>query len=382
MAMPEKMRFEALDGWRGLAALAVCVYHVPVFMPMQGFARWQNLEMMVDLFLVLSGFVIAHSWGSRLRDGASLRDFTIRRFRRVMPMHAAMLVVLVVLEVAKLAAGKVMTLPLEAAPFTETRSLGSLVSNLFLTQSLNLHGTTSWNLPAWSISVEFWTYLVFGGVMLFARRFIVAAGLGIVLLGAAGLALFSPRWLLGTHDWGLFRALMDFFVGVLTYQLFRRGALQVREGVWVELATLGVVGFFILTVRQGPLMLLAPLVFALLVAVFAQTRGPVHGLLMSRPVQALGLWSYSLYLLHDVINYMAMLGVQVASKVLGFPLEKCISGKLRVFSSDIALVDAGVIVLLIGTSVALSRWTYAHIERPFMAKDSRVAPQGGQIALA
>lgn len=382
MTMSEKTRFEALDGWRGLAALAVCLYHVPVFMPMQGFARWQNLEMMVDLFLVLSGFVIAHSWGERLRDGASLRAFTTARFRRIMPMHVAMLLVLLVLELAKLAAAKVMTLPLEAAPFTETRSVATLVSNVFLTQALNLHGTTSWNLPAWSISVEFWTYLVFGAVMLFSRRHAVVAFVAIAVLGVAGLALFSPRSLLGTHDWGIFRALMDFFVGVLTYHLFRRGKLQVRDGAWVELATLALVGWFILTVRQGPGMLLAPLVFALLVAVFAQTRGPVHHALMSRPVQALGLWSYSLYMLHDVLNYIAMLGVQVASKLVGFPLEKCISGKLRVLSTDIAALDALAVAMLIGLSVALSRWTYAHIELPFMARRSTPKAPTPQIALA
>jgi len=52
----------ALDGWRGIAALAIAFYHVPIAHPLQALAGWKNMEFFVDFFFVLSGFAITHSW--------------------------------------------------------------------------------------------------------------------------------------------------------------------------------------------------------------------------------------------------------------------------------------------------------------------------------
>lgn len=376
-------RFEALDGWRGLAALAICFYHVPVVLPMlQKLPRWENMELMVDLFLVLSGFVIAHSWGDRIRDGGSFRAFAAKRFWRIMPMHIAMLAVLVMLELAKLAATKVVALPLEAAPFTETKSVAKLVSNLFLTQAMHFHESTSWNLPAWSISVEFWTYMVFGGIVLFARRLAMPVFVLMVGCALAVLVAVSPRTLLVSNDWGFARAIYDFFVGAATYQLFRRGVLRSSFGGIGEVATVGLVLLFLCYARQDFSIWFAPFMFAMLVVVFAQSKGPVNRALESRPVQALGLWSYSIYMLHDVLNYIAVLLGQVSAKVLKVPLDKQVVGNnLRAFTTGNLALDVTIALGLIALGVWLSAYTYRYIEKPFLG-----GPRGGSkpagVALA
>lgn len=366
-------RFEALDGWRGIAALAICFYHVPVVLPMlQRLPRWENMELMVDLFLVLSGFVIAHSWGNRIRDAESLKAFAAKRFWRIMPMHIAMLLVLVMLELAKLAATKVVALPLEAAPFTEHKSVATLLSNLFLLQAMHLHETTSWNLPAWSISVEFWTYLVFAGVILIGRRYAMLAFVMLAGLALSVLLLVSPRSLLVSNDWGFARAIYDFFVGALAYHLFQRGTLRSAFGAVGEVATVGLVLLFLCTARQSFSIWFAPFMFALLVVVFAQSRGPVNRMLESRSVQALGLWSYSVYMLHDVLNYIAVLCVQVGSKFLKLPVDKQIVGNnLRAFTSGNMVLDLAAALFLIGLSVWLSAYTWRYIEKPFLGGPRR-----------
>ena len=78
-------RFTALDSLRGIAALGVLLHHLPAtnglaVLPLAGAG-----SLFVDLFFVLSGFVIAASYGERLADGFSVRRFALLRLGRVVP---------------------------------------------------------------------------------------------------------------------------------------------------------------------------------------------------------------------------------------------------------------------------------------------------------
>ncbi len=96
-------RFRALDGWRGHAALLVVLHHIEI----HGWLYWaaagaHNGWLCVDFFFVLSGFVIAHSYGDKLADGARIKDFVIRRLGRLWPLHLIMLCAMIALELAHL----------------------------------------------------------------------------------------------------------------------------------------------------------------------------------------------------------------------------------------------------------------------------------------
>ena len=86
-----KVRYEALDGWRGIAALAIAFYHAPIAHPLREGAAWKNWELFVDFFFVLSGFVIAHAWLKRLDGTEAAKSFLSRRFWRVWPLHVTIL---------------------------------------------------------------------------------------------------------------------------------------------------------------------------------------------------------------------------------------------------------------------------------------------------
>jgi peptidoglycan/LPS O-acetylase OafA/YrhL len=77
---PERARYDVLDGMRGVAALCVMVHH---FAP--GSIQ-DNAAISVDLFFVLSGFVIAHSYGERLQSGMTFLEYMGRRLIRLYPM--------------------------------------------------------------------------------------------------------------------------------------------------------------------------------------------------------------------------------------------------------------------------------------------------------
>jgi peptidoglycan/LPS O-acetylase OafA/YrhL len=369
-------RFEALDGWRGIAALAVAFYHIPIASPMRALAGWKNLELFVDLFFVLSGFVMMHAWGARLSGFNAARTFMIKRFWRIWPLHFVMLTVMLVLEIAKAGAGLVIALPLDGAPFTDNRSWATLISNIVLTQALNLHPGTSWNNPSWSISAEFWTYLAFAAATLAFRRPTTRALLGLSLAALALLVMLSKNFLFATYDFGFLRAAYGFFLGAVTYRLAMSENVQIGGGTGIEIAAVLAAASFLISTGLNVTSYLAPFVFAGVILVFAHGRGLVTRMLESRPIQALGLWSYSIYIVHAVIFYAVGIMLQAGGKILHLPIISEGFGGSRVFSTGHVLIDLAIIVALLAISVAVSSVTYRLIEKPFMVSEKPEARRG------
>src|SRR5690606_296841 len=86
----------ALEGGRGAAALIVALYHLGIGTEQFGFIR--NGYVFVDLFFVLSGFVIAAAYLNRLDSGIQLRSFFVRRFGRLFPLLMFSTIVFVLIE--------------------------------------------------------------------------------------------------------------------------------------------------------------------------------------------------------------------------------------------------------------------------------------------
>ena len=132
---PALCRFEALDAWRGICALLVAFFHAPFYDPFRDLPALDNLEFCVDVFFVLSGFVLMHGYGARLMTGAAVRRFTIVRLGRLWPLHVIVLTAFVLIEGMRFAAarhggGIAFVLP----PFGPGRSPGDIVDNLLMLQ--------------------------------------------------------------------------------------------------------------------------------------------------------------------------------------------------------------------------------------------------------
>ncbi|MGZ8408081.1 MAG: acyltransferase family protein, partial [Caulobacteraceae bacterium] len=84
--MTEKRTFAALDGVRGVAALAVMLFHTGTW-PVIG-RMFPSAYLAVDLFFALSGFVVAHAYGARMANGMGVRAFLRARFVRLWPLFA------------------------------------------------------------------------------------------------------------------------------------------------------------------------------------------------------------------------------------------------------------------------------------------------------
>lgn len=292
-------RFLALDALRGVLALFVVLFHLPVNSHLRDLPLVMHGYLVVDYFFVLSGFVIAHSYGQRIETSAQGRDFLIKRVARVWPLHAVMLGLFVLLEVIR-----ALTHFDSVPPFTGDRAPWGIVTNLLMIQALGTHEHQTWNGPAWAVSAEMLCYVVFAGLMLFARRRLMLLSILIAVAGAVLVVMFAPRWMNTTWQFGWARALYGFFLGVVVYRLWSWRPAP-GQG-WLE-AGLIVLALAFVWVATGPMTVLATAVFAPVVWVLAGDRGPVARLLAWEPLVKLGDISYGVYLIHMLLITLMMI---------------------------------------------------------------------------
>ena len=350
MNSPAQQRFDVLDALRGLCALLVVFFHLPVSSHLHPLALFRHGYLFVDFFFVLSGFVIAHAYGGRLGSVKDLGPFVIKRLGRVWPLHAVMLAAFVGLELCRL------WFHFDAAtPFARDRSVEALVTNLLLIQSFNIHPYLTWNGPAWSISVEMGAYVVFAAIMVLAPRRFTAISLLLIVAGALIVLTQSTRFMNTTYNFGFPRAVYGFFLGCLVHRIWLMKPPTFAPVVagWLQLICLVVVGAYV-SYAQGPWTVAAPLFFAVSIWIFAEERGLVSRILSVRPMLALGHWSYSIYMVHMfVITIMLIL----ARKLQIMP-----DGRRIVFGSP--WLNDLFAVAVIGLIIGLSVLTYRLVEIP------------------
>jgi peptidoglycan/LPS O-acetylase OafA/YrhL len=303
-------RFEALDALRGICALLVVLFHIPIYHALKGAASFVNLQFCVDMFFALSGFVLCHAYGHRLNDGGEGLRFAWMRLARLWPLHMVMLGLFVAIELSKLVFMRADgSLALDSQPFGAGHSPWELVTNILFLQSFNLHSGLTWNGPAWSAAVEFYVSLLFAAVIVLFPRFRREIFLGLCL--AAGWQLFerSPNTLFVSSDWGMLRAIFSFFAGALAYDMRVHSKGRLETPNMLEAWAVLLFAAFVLTTPQGALQYIFPVLAVIVIYVFSFDQGRISLLLRSRALRKLGLWSYSIYMVHIFVFQIAKMAV-------------------------------------------------------------------------
>ncbi|GGD57393.1 acyltransferase family protein [Erythrobacter arachoides] len=376
---PRRDRFVVLDSWRGLAALGVVWHHVNA--PNAFFMNplHDHMDMAVDFFFVLSGFVIAASYGERLAEGFSLGKFMFLRFMRLWPLHVVVLAAFVVLELVFLGLGSFDFLQ-GREPFGAGRSPAELLATTFLLQEYFFPHRYPWNTASWSISVELGLYLFAGAVFhLFGRRAVPAA---LLVSLAAGLVLMS----LDDLTWsGVLRGLTGFGLGIACQWVWQRTRdLRFAAGT-ATLAELAMVAAILASIAFVSVALVTDLVFALGVWLFAYQRGAVSRLLLRPAFVWLGTLSYSIYMVHgmvvgrtyDVLGLVqSSTGVTLAQSGLGGADRLLLgpAGALAVFAAMLAMTVVVAWVTWRFVEDPARRWSKRRAERWGAGAAERAAP--------
>lgn len=376
------MRFETLDSWRGICALLVALMHFPAAGPIGDNALVRGGFLFVDYFFVLSGFVIAHGYGRKLGDGRDYARFMTLRLGRIYPLHVAVLLLFVGWEAMRLFVPALRGQG--APPFSEGMTIPELLSSLALLNGVGFEDRLTWNGPSWSISAEMWTYVLFGAAVVLLRGRTWVALLAAVVIGAAVLLLFSPKYMDATWDYGFARCVYGFALGALLYGLLmdRLTSLEHpdRRGVmlWTvaELGAVGVVALFVALTAHNAAGIAAPFVFALVLGIFAHERGLVSRFLRMRLFLWLGTLSYGIYMVHifvqsRLINVGTVLGKVTGRELVG-PFE--MHGEAFYgFGLHGALFGTAMFAVMVVAVVAAAWIGNVLIEKPFQRLSRRWA---------
>src|SRR6266436_6215 len=302
-----KGELSSLTGIRFYAALLVYVYHVVLTIPgvnaLSGSSLFSNAaDVGVSFFFVLSGFILTYNYADVFRDGISAANYTRfvwDRLTKIYPVH--FLTLLLVLPIAIFSPH----LPLDwrAVPF-----------HLLLLQCFWPFSTPTFskylNVPSWSISCEWFFYLLAPVVMFFAlgnrRRWVSV----VVATGCAcGLGFFlwhgqSDEARLYFVSWFAPSRFVEFLVGVFSARVFLTSSGQKLAG-GSGLAQATGIGLLVVAAMYRPyaawplwggLLYLPGAVLLVLGLAYGRGLFVAH---LNRPwLKRLGMASFSLYLIH------------------------------------------------------------------------------------
>jgi peptidoglycan/LPS O-acetylase OafA/YrhL len=370
-----------------VCALLVVFFHLHVVDSFIEFAFFRRGEVLLNFFFLLSGFVLAHTYG--MKQKPSFKTFFVSRLFRLYPLHLLMLGVFITFELIRWAAYK-NGFYLNNVPFTGNFDPAEIVPNLLLVQAWTPYtNTMSFNYPSWTISIEFYIYMLFGGLCLLSMklRFMAFAGVSLIMFGL----IFSESDLL--IDRAL-QGLSCFFAGNIAYLVF----LQLRErfvpAVWLmtilECAMLYATYWIVMNDFEYRTPI-GSLVFCWLVILFAFEGGLISELLKSSIFLLLGKLSYSIYMTHAALLFCLSTVFIVAQKMTGLEVAPMIGGQRFMDTGSLL----GNNLLVVGTAigaVVIAMFAHKYIEmkgyelgkrltgaKPSKAKGISAAPESQRL---
>lgn len=356
---------KSFEGGRGMAAVFVALFHLGFGMTKISLIR--NGYLFVDLFFVLSGFLMFAAYAKKLEHSKAFRPFLIRRFGRLFPLLVFATAAYVTLQ-NLIVFTKSQAIALGYAGFFREPALldykipdaAEIFSTLTLTHSLGLFNKLILNYASWSISTEFYAYVLFAALCFLFKgtaRIIIFSLICLVSFLLTAWATIEVhhcfhegRCFDVSYDFGFARCVFSFFLGAITCHFSRSIQFNANR---LQLTALGMLAMLFAFVDAYPwLAFFFPAFCSILVLSVSQDTGILANLFKTRPFQVLGERSYSIYMMHPVVLLLVI------------PYRENIHGFMMMIP---------VMVAYIAVIVVVSGWTYRFIENPFRLLFNRMA---------
>lgn len=329
-----------IDGLRAIAVLPVIFFHA-------GFETFSGGFVGVDVFFVISGFLITSILLSDLERGSfSIANFYERRARRILPALFFVMACCIPVAVA-------LMIPMQLEKFAASvLAVVFFVSNFFFWRETGYFAPAAEEQPllhTWSLSVEEQFYVLFPLALAGlwrqgrTRALLVFAIVTVIsIVGsevASRLAPAASFYLLPTRAWELLAgALCAFFLK--SGAAFQYGSAAGGAALGGIALIAGAIFAFDETTPTPSILVIVPVLGACLVILFAHPSSIAARLLSWKPMVAVGLVSYSAYLWHQPL--------------LAF---------VRIASNDPP--SQVVLLAVVFGTLALAALTWRYIELPF-----------------
>lgn len=298
--MISESRLRFLDSIRGIAALMVLVYHLPLIVtPAATIPDWAAFTAYggsgVKLFFVLSAFSLCFTMPAHAQSGAPLVSFFIKRFLRIAPLFYA--VTLHHLLELHMAGGQLPSYDILLANFTLLFNLYPKAADCLI-------------FAGWTTGVEVLFYLVFPYLYAVADTltkrlalFIASFAVFPIFMGLLGYLPIEPAVAERYSILTIFLYLPAFTCGMLVFHIYERLAADSRARQYglILLSSAFTMYTFLASGRLTGLLPIAhweAICFGIFVLGAAWRGLPI---LIDRPLSFIGRISYSVYLLHGPI---------------------------------------------------------------------------------
>lgn len=290
---------------RGLAAWLVVFFHSTALiqsampnLPSWFFRYISNGYLAVDFFFELSGFIIFINYYEKFSAHFfhNAKTFLWNRISRIYPVHMVMLLWYLLLSAAFLYGSSSRTMP------------DNFTSITFWENVLLIHAwmgnPTSWNVPSWSISAEWFVYLLFPFIAVIFQARIRGIFSHVLVALLVLLAICTVYTVLGINSLGtatattaLVRALFEFLLGAIA------GSLLIHHSEFLKRSHLAIaIGIgavcSLIFYADIPNYATVPFLFFLVVIFLSVDTSWLTNALSNTTLLYLGEISYSTYMVH------------------------------------------------------------------------------------
>ncbi|HAO0315475.1 TPA: acyltransferase [Escherichia coli] len=367
--MKETHWFHTLDGMRGICALLIACSHFPAPFLGDQWVLFRHAFVFTNVFFGLSGFILLSVNRERLTTFRHYLLFSWKRIKRLLPVHlVTTLFIIIIVPVVSwglqwLTTKFILGETPGGMPALPWDSYAFLV-HLFLLQGEGLSPVLVYNFPTWSLGAILYCSLLMGSILVFAGRLRIILFTLICSVSVYILIKYAPHYMSSSQDYGIFRALSCFFLGVLAAEIrCHYCVLPSKVLRWLPLLQtlmLIVVLAFMTVVKADTwqTFLLLP-VLTLFLFVFSYDGGD-YTLALKLPVfRWLSERAYSVFMNQALLLFLGA-EYQRCSEILGLsPFNTRVGGTLT-------------LMLYLFLLLLVSDWTWRHIECRFNKKRSSV----------
>lgn len=316
----------------------------------------QHTYILTNLFFGLSGFVLMAAYRDKLNTLPHLSKFIQHRLFRLYPLHLIATGFVLAVPFITYVLNLVITLVVTGTYAGDFRYpsvvISEVVGDLFLLQGFGLFDSLHLNFPAWSMSVLFYCSVLFGIVTYF-NKFKIFIFLALTGIATYIVATRSSSYMGTSYDYGFFRCASSFFLGSLTWLVWKRWAPSERSEKWAVVtqsaAIIMTVAFMtnvgVDTVGSMP----TPLVWSLFILAFTVDSGDFAEALTHPALKWLGDRSYSIFMTQAGLLFIGSMTAQWLSYFEASEPVSLFIGTLSV-------------VFYTGVLLWVADWTYRNIE--------------------
>ena len=353
-----KNKLQSFETYRGFAALMIAAVHFNVNSPLSNHSLANGL--FVHFFFTLSGFVMYLNYHNKLIDFSSVKNFLKKRFFRLYPLHLLFLIIFLIIEVSKYFAQIKYGLVANNEAFS-INNFKTFLGNIFLIQTFFDNNT--FNTPSWSISAEYYTYMIFALVFLFMKKNNL-----LIFISLAGILIFRINSEIGLGIEKTYLSFLDcvycFFIGVFSCKIyFKYSNLEIFQKYYSIITLILLIVSCLLIINiGGRFSFIIPLFFGLLLIFSANLKNEniLGKIICNKFFVYLGSISYSIYMCHLFVFWSLTQFLRFVIK-----LETIVDDN-GITKLDLSISEANIMVVTSYTlTIILSHILYNYFEKRF-----------------